>query len=228
MGTTTLEWAAEVGYIGVRPRYPRNWDIPDARKVNAGGRCRINLDMQQGLEDYAGPGHWNDPDMLQVGNGDLTENENRAHFSLWSMLAAPLFSGNDIRLMNPSVGDVLMNTEVIAIDQDPLGKQGFKVKDYGQLELYYKPLKNGELAFCVFNRFQHPVKIELNWQKLSIAAWKGEEGIELPLNIDREEIKLEIRYQIRDLWKKEFLGDTDRPTVAEIAGHDVLMLKLIK
>jgi alpha-galactosidase len=222
------EWAADVGHMWRTTGDIRdNWDIPDAKegKCWAGGVI-INLDMQQGLEEFAGPGHWNDPDMLQVGNGDLTEIENRAHFSLWCMLAAPLFSGNDIRQMPASVVRILLNREVIAIDQDSLGKQGFKIKDYGQIELYYKPLKNGETAICVFNRYNYPVKIELNWQTLSITAWRNNQKVELPVTIDRKEFRIENRYQIRDLWGMKVLGTTELPTTAEIEGHDVLMLKL--
>jgi alpha-galactosidase len=92
------EWAANVGHLWRTTGDIRdNWNIPDAKegKVWAGGVI-INLDMQEGLEPFAGPGHWNDPDMLQVGNGGLTESQNRAHFALWCMLSAPLFAGNDL------------------------------------------------------------------------------------------------------------------------------------
>jgi len=80
--------------------------------------------MQKGLRKYAGPGHWNDPDMLEVGNG-LSEAENRSHFSIWGMLAAPLIAGNDIRKMSKQTQAVLTNKDIIAINQDPLGIQGF-------------------------------------------------------------------------------------------------------
>src|SRR4029077_9986538 len=91
------------------------------------------LDMQDGLESYAGPGHWNDPDMLEVGNGGMTTNEYRAHFSLWSILAAPLIAGNDLRDMKPEIHDILANKEVIAVNQDPLGSEGRRVcKDEGR------------------------------------------------------------------------------------------------
>ncbi len=223
------EWAADVGHLWRTTGDIReNWDIPDAKEGKCwGGGVIINLDMQQGLEEYAGPGHWNDPDMLEIGNGDLTQGENRAHFSLWCMLAAPLFSGNDIRQMDRSVSSILVNTEVIAVDQDPLGKQGFKIKDYGQVELFYKPLANGEMAYCVFNRYPFPVKIELNWQNLSITAWNEKSRMPLSLNINRTEIQLTGTYQVRDLWKKQVIGTTEHATVAEIAAHDVLMLRLI-
>ena len=86
------------------------------------------LDMQVGLESFAGPGHWNDPDMLEVGNGGMTTTEYRAHFSLWSILAAPLMAGNDVRNMTPEIRDILTNKEVIAVNQDPLGSQGRRVR----------------------------------------------------------------------------------------------------
>jgi alpha-galactosidase len=89
------------------------------------------VEMQVGLESFAGPGHWNDPDMLEVGNGGMTGNEYRSHFSLWSMLAAPLMAGNDLRNMSPETREILTNKEVIAVDQDPLGRQGERVRKDG-------------------------------------------------------------------------------------------------
>jgi alpha-galactosidase len=96
------------------------------------------LDLQAGLESYAGPGHWNDPDMLEVGNGNLTIEENRAHFSLWCILAAPLMLGNDIRNQSPEIHQILTNKEVIAVNQDSLGLQGLKVRDDGDMEVWCK------------------------------------------------------------------------------------------
>ena len=110
------------------------------------------LDTQDTLRKYAGPGHWNDPDMLEVGNG-LTESENRAHFSMWSMIAAPLIAGNDLRKMSASTKAILSNKDVIAINQDSLGIQALKVAVKDSLETWIKPLKNGNWAVCFLNRF---------------------------------------------------------------------------
>jgi alpha-galactosidase len=206
-----------------------NWNIADAKegKCWAGGVV-INLDMQQGLEKYAGPGYWNDPDMLIIGNGGLTEYESRAHFSLWCMLAAPLFAGNDLANMTETTRDLLTDKELIAIDQDPLGRQGFKIKDYGELEIYYKPLQNEELAICIFNRFDHPVNVEMNWKTLEMSASYEGKSMELSLNIDRKEISLESVYSIHDIFAKKEAGTTVEALNREIPGHDVAVYRLRK
>ncbi len=98
-------------------------DCWDCKKKDQLSFVKI-LDMQDGLEPYAGPGHWNDPDMLEVGNGGMTTTEYRAHFSLWCLLAAPLIAGNDLKTMTPEIKEILTNKEVIAVDQDALGMQG--------------------------------------------------------------------------------------------------------
>src|SRR5512138_238992 len=101
------------------------------------------VDLVADLYPYAGPGHWNDPDMLEVGNGGLTLAENRAHFSLWCLMAAPLMAGNDLPAMKPEVREILTNPEAIAVDQDPLGVQGRRVRDNGATEVWVKPLADG-------------------------------------------------------------------------------------
>jgi alpha-galactosidase len=106
---------------------------------------------QAGLAKYAAPGHWNDPDMLEVGNGKLTLDENMTHMTLWSMLAAPLIAGNNLTQMTPEIGAILMNKEVIAIDQDTLGRQGDRIFASGPLEIWSKPLKGGAAALAIFN-----------------------------------------------------------------------------
>ena len=110
------------------------------------------LDLQVGLESYAGPGHWNDPDMLEVGNGGMTTDEYRAHFSLWSILAAPLIAGNDLRDMKPEIHDILTNKEVIAVNQDPLGSEGRRVRKDGDLEVWAKQMQDGSRTVVLLNR----------------------------------------------------------------------------
>jgi alpha-galactosidase len=107
---------------------------------------------QAGLAKYAGPGHWNDPDMLEVGNGHMTADEYRTHMSLWALLAAPLLAGNDLSKMTPETKSILMNKAVIAIDQDALGVQGDRVSQSGDLEVWSKPLSGGGVAVGLFNR----------------------------------------------------------------------------
>ncbi len=106
---------------------------------------------QVGLAKYAGPGHWNDPDMLEVGNGKMNTEEYRTHMSLWAILAAPLLAGNDLSKMSEADKAILMNKEVIAIDQDPLGKQGDRVWQGGDFSVWTRPLSGGRTAIAVVN-----------------------------------------------------------------------------
>lgn len=162
------------------------------------------LDLQVGLEDSAGPGHWNDPDMLQVGNG-LTDTEDRTHFSLWALLAAPLLAGNDVRTMSVATRETLTNREVIAVDQDPLGVQGHKVRDDGAEEVWAKPLAGGSMAVILLNRGEAPVRIKFTWTEL---GWPAR-----PV-------------AVRDLWRKEDLGAFREGFSAEVAPHGVVMVRL--
>src|SRR5437899_3306383 len=124
------------------------------------------LDLQDGLESYAGPGHWNDPDMLEVGNGGMTTTEYRSHFSLWCILAAPLIAGNDIRSMSPEIAEILKNKEVIAVDQDPLGMQGRRVRREGELEVWSRQLADGSRAVVLLNRGTTESKISVTWSDI--------------------------------------------------------------
>lgn len=222
------EWASQVGHLWRSTGDIRNnWDIPDAKegKCWAGG-VLINLDMQQGLEKYAGPGHWNDPDMLQVGNGGLTENEARSHFSLWCMLAAPLIAGNDLTQMDPVSKDILINKDMIAIDQDKLGKQGYKIKDYGEIEVYYKPLNNSDMAICFFNRLDYPIQVEFDWTSMSLSATRDSKPLLLGLQIDRKDNYIEGQYSIWNVWQKKSVGTTSQKFIASLQSHDVIVLRL--
>ncbi|MGK9369615.1 glycoside hydrolase family 27 protein [Melioribacter sp. Ez-97] len=175
------------------------------------------LDMQEGLRQYAGPGHWNDPDMLEVGNG-MSVNEDRAHFSMWCMLAAPLIAGNDIRNMSKETLEILTNKEAIAIDQDSLGIQGFKYSSEDSVEVWFKPLVNDEWAFCILNRNDADKEIVFDWQNEKVIDELFNRTLDTQNN----------RYRLRDIWKHEFIGTTDEPLKAVVRSHDVLMLRLIK
>lgn len=176
------------------------------------------LDMQEELRFYAGPDHWNDPDMLEVGNG-MSVSEDRAHFSMWCMLAAPLMAGNDLRNMSKETLEILTNKEVIEVDQDPLGIQGFKYLNLDEnVEVWAKPLKNNNLALCFLNRSIKPQKIEFDWKKNTIV----DNFAKVTFNFEKDV------YNIRDLWAKKNIGTTESILKAEIEGHDVLMLKLTK
>ena len=173
------------------------------------------LDKQKGLREYAGPGHWNDPDMLEVGNG-MKLNEDRAHFSMWCMLAAPLIAGNDLRKMSAEVAGVLMNKEVIAIDQDALGVQGFKYSEKDGVEVWFKPLNNDAWAMCVLNRSNAAQKVTFDWKNEKVAD-----------SFAKRETHFDTTaYSARDLWAKKELGTTKETLSVEVPGHDVLMVRL--
>jgi alpha-galactosidase len=164
------------------------------------------VSQQEGLESYAGPGHWNDPDMLEVGNGKLSLAENRTHFSLWAILAAPLLAGNDLPNMKPEIHAILTNRDVIAIDQDPLGSQGSRTYSDGEVEVWTRHLAGGALAIAVVNvgsdRYStHPFHLSL--AKLGLhGAQKG-----------------------KDLWTGKSVEIIDNEPL-ELASHDVLLVRI--
>jgi alpha-galactosidase len=118
---------------------------------------------QSDLAASAGPGHWNDPDMLEIGNGGMSQDEYKTHFSLWAMVAAPLIAGNDVRNMKEDVGSILLNKEVIAVDQDSLGAGGKKVLTVGDVEIWSKPLSTGEVALALFNHSREEMRFVIPW-----------------------------------------------------------------
>src|SRR5205085_1905006 len=147
------------------------------------------VDLQNGLRKYAGPGHWNDPDMLEVGNG-MSFNEDKAHFSMWAMLAAPLIAGNDLRKMSQATNSILTNKEVIAVDQDSAGIEGFKYAVRDSLEAWFKPLKNGDWAVCFLNRTSSAKPIQWDWQNEIITDTLSHAVLNTKAS----------GYKIRDLW----------------------------
>ena len=173
------------------------------------------LDMQKGLRKYAGPGHWNDPDMMEVGNG-MSTNEDKAHFSMWCMLAAPLIAGNDLRNMSKETHDILTNKEVIAVDQDSLGIQGFKYVVKDSVEIWMKPLQHGDVAVCFLNRSHKPQKVVFDWSGKVIKDDFSGKQFDFTKNI----------YTIRDLWKKKGAGTTRDKLDMTLPSHDVFMVRL--
>src|SRR5439155_26668943 len=125
---------------------------------------------QDELARFAGPGHWNHPDMLEVGNGRMTTAEYRTHMSLWALLAAPLIAGHDVRSSAPETVALLTNRDVIAIDQDPLGRPGRRVVQRGPLEVWIRPLANDRTVVGLFNRGDAPAKVEASFGELGIAG----------------------------------------------------------
>ncbi len=162
-----------------------------------------------GLWQFAGPEHWNDPDMLQVGNMVLPEEEreaaDRAHFSLWCILAAPLMAGNDLRKMDESVRQILTAPEVIAVNQDPRGVQGFKVRDEGDLEIYNKPLSDGTTAVLLLNKGKNKASLTMKWSEIGLSGSQP----------------------VRDLWGRKDLGEfKDSFTALDLGQHGVRMLRI--
>jgi alpha-galactosidase len=123
---------------------------------------------QNDLAPFAKPGHWNDPDMLEVGNGGMSNDEYRTHLSLWSILAAPLLAGNDVRNMTPEIKSILMNSEVITIDQDRAGIQGKRVWQSGDQEIWVRELSGGSHAVALFNRGAAAAEVGLKWSDIGI------------------------------------------------------------
>jgi alpha-galactosidase len=167
---------------------------------------RIGFDQQLGREKFAGPGHWNDPDMLEIGNGGMTDEEYRTHMSLWCILASPLLAGNDIRDMKQNIKDILMNKEVIAVNQDKLGKQGVRVAKEGTLEVWSKPLADGGYAVGLFNRGAATAKVTAKWSDV------GAKG----------------SHAVRDLWAHKDLGKMADTFSAEVPSHGVVMIRIAK
>lgn len=166
----------------------------------------IGFDQQLGREKFAGPGHWNDPDMLEIGNGGMNDTEYRTHMSLWSLLAAPLLAGNDLRSVAPDILEILTNKEVIAIDQDALGKQAVRVAKDGDTEVWSRPLADGGVAVGLFNRGAAQAQVAATWSALGLSG----------------------DYKVRDLWAHADRGTGSEAFWANVPAHGVVMLKLTK
>jgi alpha-galactosidase len=175
------------------------------------------LDMRKGIRKYAGPDHWNDPDMMEVGNG-MTEAEDRAHFTMWAMQAAPLIAGNDFRKMSKQTLQILTSKEVIAVDQDVLGVQGFSAGIKDSVETWYKPLQDGAWAVCFLNRSKEVRSVQHDWKANPIFD-----------SVSVKELNaVKTNYTISNLWTKKEAGNTDKPFTAIVPPHDVVLLRLGK
>jgi alpha-galactosidase len=166
---------------------------------------RVDLNRQYALA--AAPGGWNDPDMLEVGNGGMTEDEYRAHFSLWAIMAAPLMAGNDVRTMSSATRDILTNKEVIAVNQDSLGVQGMVVEEPGpDLEVWVKPLADSARAVVLFNRSALQTVITVPWWSLHIRG----------------------PAKVRDLWAHVDVGTFSDHFGATVPAHGVVMVRITR
>ncbi len=158
---------------------------------------------QNGLEKFAGPGHWNDPDMLEVGNGKMNEDEYCTHMSLWVLLAAPLLAGNDLTSMTDQTKEILLSPEVIAVDQDPGGVQGHRVSEEGPLEVWMKPLADGGRAVGLFNRGESPMEVVVHFGDIGLGA----------------------SARVRDLWARKELGTFRDHFSSTVPKHGVVLVK---
>lgn len=213
------EWGPAVGHLwrSTGDIYNCFDCVKDHGTWKAWGVMQI-LDKQEGLRKYAGPGHWNDPDMLEVGNGALTVNEDRAHFTMWAMLAAPLIAGNDLRSMSKETTEVLTNRNVIAVSQDKLGIEGFKVSAKDGLEIWAKPLQGGDWAIVFLNRGTTAQKVDFDWLKNEIK----DDIFNLQTSFATN------TYTLKNLWDKKDKGTatTKKAFKAEVPAHDVVALRL--
>jgi len=190
------EWAPAIGNL-----WRTTDDISDSW-----GSMLGNLDQSAQHATVAGPGHWNDPDMLEVGNGGMTDGEYRAHFSMWAMLAAPLIAGNDLRTMPDSTKAILTNAEVIAVDQDSLGREGILVwTDGPELQVWARPLANGDRAVALLNRTDTTARI---------TAWLRRTGIRTD------------SARVRDLWTHADIGTFGGQYADTVPAHGVRMLRM--
>ena len=173
------------------------------------------IDKEADLWQYAGPGHWNDPDMLEVGNGGMTEDEYKTHFSMWAMLAAPLMAGNDLSEMDEGTLKILTNQDVIAVDQDPKGEQARRFMDMGDYEIWAKPLVDGQVAVCFLNRTNRPWNLRYYWTG------------QIMYFVTDADLKHHV-YDVYDLWEHKNIGKTDEILKQVVSPHGVLMVRLSK
>jgi alpha-galactosidase len=164
------------------------------------------MSQQAGLEKYAGPGHWNDPDMLEVGNGKLSLAENRTHFSMWAILASPLLAGNDLPHMKPEIKAILTNKDVIAVNQDKLGVQGSRVYSEGEVEVWERHLSGGALAVAIINVGSDRVSTH-------------------PFHLNLAKLDLHGEQMGKDLWSGKAVTLTDGQAI-ELNSHDIMMVKI--
>jgi len=190
------EWAPPIGNL---------WRTTDDIGDNWASMLS-NLDQNAQHAAVARPGAWNDPDMLEIGNGGMTDDEYRAHFSLWAIMAAPLMAGHDVRTMSPSTKAILTNAEVIAVDQDSLGRQGMLVwESPPELQVWAKPLADGSRAVALLNRSSAAAKIAASLPRIG-------------LHVDS--------VTVRDLWAHADRGRFGKEYAVEVPPHAVVMLRV--
>jgi alpha-galactosidase len=199
-------WAANVGNL-----WRTTGDIWDSFNKNDKAHSWAHpvtdiVDLNEPLWPFAGPGHWNDADMLEVGNGGMNPAEYRSHFSLWAMMASPLMAGNDIAHMDATTRSILLNKDVIAVDQDALGLQGHRVSKAGDQEVWVKPLSGEARAVVLFNRGDAPARIRVTAEQL---GWPAR-----------------INARVRNLWTHKAVGRWTGSLAAAVEPHGVAMFRV--
>lgn len=186
-------------------RTTNDYEAYGATSGNWWGAVQTMADLNSALARYAGPGAWNDPDMLLTGTGLLTTAQERSQFSLWSMMAAPLLVSTDLRTMTPATVSILTNREVIAVDQDPLGLQGVRIADRGPHQVWLRTLADGSRAVLFFNTGPRAAILEMSAARAGLAH---------------------APYVVRDLWRHRSWVSSAATIRVTVAPDDVVMLRL--
>lgn len=211
------EWGKGVGHL-----WRITADIRDCYdcEFNWGGVGVLQiLDKALKVSQYAGPGHWNDLEMLEVGNGRQSEHEYKSHFAIWCMMSAPLMAGNDIRKMDALTKEILLNKEAISINQDKSGKSAFRFVKFNGVDILVKALSNGDVAFLFINRNNAKTDLNYNWNFDTVYDESLENGALYMKKSPRK---------IKDIWTQQDLGTTDTPLVKTMEPHESLFLRLSK
>lgn len=211
------EWGKGIGHL-----WRITADIRDCYdcKFNWGGVGVLQiLDKALTINQYSGPGHWNDLEMLEIGNGGQTEHEYRSHFAIWSMMSAPLMAGNDIRNMDALTKEILLNKEAIAINQDKLGKTAFRFVTLNGIDILVKALSDGDVAFLFINRNNFNIDLDYNWNFDTVYDESLENGSLYMKRIPRK---------IKNIWTQQEMGTTDTPLKKVLEPHESLFVRLRK
>ena len=210
------EWAAPIGHLWRTSGDIFNcFDCEENHGTWSSWGVTKIIDMRQNIRHYAGPDHWNDMDMLEVGNG-MTEGEDRAHFAMWCMMASPLIAGNDVRSMSKATQAILTHKGAIAISQDAMGIQAFMQLQQDSVDVWVKPLADDEWAYCFLNRSQKPAKLQYDFKQHAIADTVSKKNIDFS----------SVKKTIHNVWTGAKMGTTDKLFQAQVAPHDVLLIRL--
>jgi alpha-galactosidase len=213
-GSKPWEWAKDIGHLwrttgdimdcyDCVQRWERGWKVILDQQYS---QVQPADGQNNGIGKFAGPGHWNDPDMLEVGNAGLTFAESRAHFTFWCILAAPLMAGNDVRAAAPAIVAILTDREALAVNQDKLGKQGWRFRAEPSQEIWVRELAGGEWAVAILNSGTTAAEVEIDW---SHGFWF-----------------LGGKCSVRDIWNKRDAGETSGKFTAHLDAHDAAFLRL--